>query len=156
MFPKVRSLSDVADEQERSERERLLDEAMSWLRTPYIHATGIKGVGIDCAMLLVRCVVDTGLREPFDPRPYPQHWHLHQNEERYQGWLARFGKQVETPTPGDVVVMRYGRVFSHGGFVLNQHQIIHAHAGDELCTIADMHMIEFKDRPMRFYSLWEA
>jgi cell wall-associated NlpC family hydrolase len=155
MFPRVRSLSDVADPVERQQREMLLAEAWTWLRTPYIHATGIKGVGVDCAMLLVRCVVDTGLRAPFDPRPYPQEWHLHKNEERYQAWLAQFGKQVEVPTPGDVVVMRYGRVFSHGGFILNEFQIIHAHAGDSLCEIADMHQIEFKNRAMRFYSLWE-
>lgn len=132
----------------------LLDEALTWLRTPYKHATGIKGVGVDCAMLLVRCVVDTGLREPFDPRPYAREWHVHQNEEKYDAWMARFGKRVERPTVGDVVVMKYGRVYSHGGFVLNDHQLIHSHAGEGQCLLADTFQSEFIGRPMKFYSLW--
>jgi hypothetical protein len=33
------------------------------------NCTDLKGVGVDCGMLIVRVFVDTGLCAPFDPRP---------------------------------------------------------------------------------------
>ena len=57
----------------------------------------IKGVGVDCAMLLVRVYCDLGLVERFDPRPYTQDWMMHRNEERYLGFLLKRARMVETP-----------------------------------------------------------
>jgi len=51
-------------------REKIVAEARSWIGTPYHNCADIKGVGVDCGMLLVRVFVDLGLVEPFDPRPY--------------------------------------------------------------------------------------
>ena len=68
-------------------------------------------------MLLVRVFVDTGLCPPFDPRPYPADWHLHRSEERYLGFVFDRGSEVAEPQPGDVMVLRYGRCYSHGGIV---------------------------------------
>ena len=49
----------------------------------------IPGVGVDCAMMLVRVFCDLGLVEPFDPRPYTRDWMLHRDDERYLGISAR-------------------------------------------------------------------
>ena len=63
--------------------ERVVAEAKTWLRTPYHHAADIKGVGVDCAMILLRVYQAVGAVPPeVDPRPYPADWFLHRDEER--------------------------------------------------------------------------
>jgi hypothetical protein len=88
----------------------------------------IKGVGVDCAMLLVRVYCDIGLVERFDPRPYTQDWMMHRNEERYLGFLLERARIVEKPDVGDVMLFRIGRCFAHGGIVskVDPLSIIHA------------------------------
>jgi len=113
---------------ETKQRAAIVDEARSWLKTPYHHQGDVKGAGVDCGMLLVRVFVDTGLCEPFDPRPYPHDWMLHRSEERYLGFIFDRTKEVTRPLPGDVMVFKYGRCYSHGGIVTcaNPVTIVHA------------------------------
>ena len=101
----------------RWQRARRGRRGATWLGTPYHNCADVKGVGVDCGMLLVRVFVDTGLVAPFDPRPYPADWHLHRSEEKYLGFVFDRGKEVAAPQPGDVMVMRIGRCYSHGGIV---------------------------------------
>ena len=68
-------------------------------------------------MLLVRVYCDLGLVEPFDPRPYVRDWMLHRDDERYLGFLIDRARIVSEPGPGDVILFRFGRCFSHGGIV---------------------------------------
>jgi NlpC/P60 family putative phage cell wall peptidase len=101
-----------------TERQRLIvAEAEKWLGTPYHHQGDILGVGIDCAMILVRVFCDLGLVPMIDPRPYPPDWHLHQSGERFLGWVQKYATRVHQPEPGDVPLFRFGRALSHGGIV---------------------------------------
>ena len=111
-----------------AQRAAVVAEARSWIGTPYHHMADLKGIGVDCAMILVRIFCDLGLVEPFDPRPYTRDWHLHRSEERYlQALLAR-ARRVGAPQPGDIVVFRYGRCFSHGGVVTSAAPLTIIHA----------------------------
>src|SRR6185437_10583982 len=74
---------------------RVLDEARTWIGTPYHHMADIKGVGVDCAMLPVRVFCDLGIVPLFDPRPYPHDWMLHRSDERYLGWVKQFAQRVD-------------------------------------------------------------
>ena len=67
---------------EAAERAAVVAAARAWIGTPYHHMADIKGVGVDCAMLLVRVYCDLGLVEPFDPRPYTQDWMMHQEDRK--------------------------------------------------------------------------
>ena len=102
---------------EDDQRHHVVREARSWVGTTYHPQGDIKGGGVDCGMLLVRVFVDTGLCEPFDPRPYADDWYLHRGEERYLGFIFDRTKEVAAPLPGDVMVFRYGRCYAHGGIV---------------------------------------
>ena len=110
------------------QRAAILAEARSWIGTPYHHMADIKGVGVDCAMILVRVFCDLGLVAPFDPRPYTRDWHLHRGEERYLAALLERAHLVARPEPGDIVVFRYGRCFSHGGIVTRAAPLTILHA----------------------------
>ena len=109
-------------------RADVVAAAREWCGTPYHHMADVKGHGCDCAMLLVRVFCDLGLVEPFDPRPYTRDWHLHRGEERYLGALLARSRLVVSPLPGDIVVFKYGRCFSHGGIVTNRSPLTIVHA----------------------------
>lgn len=98
--------------------EAIVAEARRWLATPYRHQADVLGVGVDCAMLPVRVFTALGLiPADVEPRPYAPDWHLHRSEEKYLGWVTRFADPVDTPQPGDLVLFRFGRCYSHGGLI---------------------------------------
>jgi cell wall-associated NlpC family hydrolase len=138
-----------------SKRQAVCAEAMTWLRTPYLHAADIKGVGVDCAMLVVRVYVAQGLAPAdLDPRPYPPDWHMHRSEERYMGWVQRFGERVDAPLPGDVVMWKFGRAFSHGAIVLDAAGgIIHAYREAGCVVLGSMHETALKAREHEIYRI---
>lgn len=114
-----------------------------------------KGAGIDCAMLLVRCWVDAGIFEEFDPRPYPPHWHLHHSEERYLAWMQSLGTEVLTPQPGDIAVYKVGRCFSHSGIVSKPGYVIHSYAYINMCMETEMRSGRLANREIKYFDLWE-
>lgn len=146
---------------EAEDRARVLREAMSWLGTPYHPCADIKGIGVDCGMLLVRVFVDTGLCAPFDPRPYPSDWHLHRGEEKYLGFIFDRCAEVAAPQPGDVAVFKIGRCYAHGGIVTRTDPVtlIHAYSRhmkvveDVLSTNIELSSAK---SAVRFFSYWAA
>jgi cell wall-associated NlpC family hydrolase len=112
---------------ESEQRAAVVAEARTWIRTPYRHMADRKKAGVDCAMLLVRVFVDTGLVEPFDPRPYSKTWFLHRDAELYLGHVLHYAREIfAAPRPGDIVLCRIGRLFAHGGIVSQWPRVIHA------------------------------
>lgn len=104
-------------------------EALTWLGTPWHHEGGVKGAGVDCAMLLVRVFGTVGLIPDIDPRPYPIDHMLHSPDERFLGWLQRYATEVvnvTTPRPGDVIIYKVGRCFSHAAIVTQWPCVVHA------------------------------
>ena len=76
-------------------RQRIVDEAKSWVGTPYVSNGMIKGKrgGTDCAMFPLAVYAACGLiPKEFDPRPYPPQWHVHRNEEKYVEYVLRFAE----------------------------------------------------------------
>lgn len=113
---------------EQQQRAAIVAAARQWVRTPYHNCADILGVGVDCGMLIVRVFVDTGVVPPFDPRPYNPDWMLHRNEEKYLEFFTTRCVQVETPGPGDLILFRYGRSYSHGGIITETDPITVVHA----------------------------
>lgn len=105
----------------------IVNEAMSWDGTPYHHHGRIKGVGVDCAMILCEVYHAVGLVERVDPGNYPTDWHQHQHREMYREWLERYADKVDDPQPGDVLLYKFGKVGSHAAIVLDYPKVIHAY-----------------------------
>jgi cell wall-associated NlpC family hydrolase len=155
-----------ASPQEAAARKRFIEEAFTWVGTPFRDCADVKGRNgaVDCAMLLVRCAVDTGLVAPFDPRPYSPRWHVHRNEEKFLDILTSLGaRETETPRPGDVLVFRFGRTYAHGGILVNAHEVVHAYgaAGMVIVSRLDEPLLKYISfrkqllpRPMRCFDIW--
>lgn len=106
--------------------------ALQWNGTPYHHHGRVKGVGVDCAQLVAAVALETGIMSPelaVQIPDYPTQWHLHNREERLLALLDHFGC-VEVPKehtqPGDIVCFQFGRVTSHLGIKISEHEFIHA------------------------------
>jgi hypothetical protein len=144
---------------EADQRRAIVHEARSWVGTPYHNQGDIKGVGVDCGMLLVRVFVDTGLCKPFDPRPYSDDWYLHRSEERYLGFIFDRTKEVAAPLPGDVMVFRYGRCYAHGGVVTDVNPLTIVHAFQPARAVVEEDVarnvaLRHPARRPKFFSLW--
>jgi NlpC/P60 family putative phage cell wall peptidase len=149
------------DEIEMKQRAAVIAEARSWLKTPYHHQADVKGAGVDCGMLLVRVFIDTGLCEPFDPRPYAPDWMLHRSEERYLGFVFDRTKEVTRPKPGDVMVFRCGRCYAHGGIVTCANPITIVHAFQPAGAVVEEDVfsnivLSNPGRKSKFFSYWVA
>lgn len=143
------------DTRVRDERKRLVDEALTWLGTPYHHTGRVKGGGTDCGMLILQAFINTGLIADTEVEYYPIDWHLHRSAERYLGWVMRYCRRVEreTPFPGDIVVYRYGRCISHGALVIDWPRMIHAYLGLGV-VLADGNDADMQKRQSGIYSYW--
>lgn len=146
--------------QEWIERKLFVQCALSYVGTPYHHAARIKGVGIDCATMLVMAGHEAGLVENIDLPEYSPQWMLHRDEEKYLEILSRYCHEVEPPArPGDIAIWKIGRTFSHAAIVIEWPQIIHAVMNRKVSTDdAEKAMwLKFDDnnpRPMKLFSFW--
>ena len=131
----------------------VIEQAKSWLRTPYHHEGAVRGAGVDCAMLLVEVYSAAGLAEWFDPRPYPQQWMLHRSEERYVEWVLKYADEVETCEPGDICLVRYGRTLSHSAIIIEGSRVIHAYAREGFVSWGDLTQLPFAGRELHFYRM---
>lgn len=158
-----------ATEAEAAGRQAFVEEALTWVGTPFVNCADVKGPGgaVDCAMLLTRCAVDTGLVAPFDPRPYPPQWHIHRDEERFIAFLTeRLGaREIETPRFGDIAVWYFARTYSHGGVILNADEVVHAWFANRMVVrcrrdeslLSQMQvMATIRPRPVRYFDLWSV
>ena len=136
-----------------NQRQAIIDEAMTWLKTPWRHAAAIKGAGVDCGRLLIEVYANVGLIERYTPDYYPQDFALHSSDERFLANIERYAVQVEHPKQGDIAVWKFGRCFSHAAIVLTYPRIIHAKIGQGV--LLDLgNQGDLAGRDVRFYSVF--
>ena len=109
-------------------RARVVAAAREWIGTPYHHMADVKGVGFDCAMLLVRVFCDLGLVEPFDPRPTRATGFCIAAKSAISAFCWRARTRSPRRSPATSILFRYGRCFSHGGIVTAAEPLTIVHA----------------------------
>lgn len=142
--------------QEMKERAAVVEEALSWLGTPYHHMGRIKGAGVDCGMLLAEIYERAGVMPHVDPEPYPCDWHMHRDGERYQGLVAEHARRIPgPPQPGDITLFKFGRCLSHGAIVIEWPVVIHSFilAGEVVLDDAVANQ-DLAERLAGFWSPW--
>ena len=152
---------------ELDQRATVVAQSRRWRGTPYHHRAALLGVGVDCAQLLLQAFADAGLIAPFDPGEYNCDWHLHRSEERYLKTIEEYATQVdpdETPLsqrkplplikPGNILMWRVGRTFSHSAIVTEWPFIIHAYLPSRIVEEVDVRGTPMAERPIRIFSYW--
>lgn len=111
--------------------QRISDAAKKWLGTPYMNNTMVRGVGVDCAYLLVAALVDSGVMRAdwLEIENYSNEWHLHHSEEKYLKYVQQVADEVDMTSPikeGDFLLYQYGRCISHGAIYVGGGLVIHS------------------------------
>lgn len=138
-------------------RAAIVREAESWIGTPFHHAARVKGAGVDCLMLLAEVYERAGIIGRIEPPFYVPDWHLHRDVERYLAGLMQYAREIAGPRegtgplPGDIVLFRFGRTFSHGAIVTEWPRLIHAYWSIGVVR-GDATLHPLAHRPVRFFS----
>ena len=151
-----------------AERAAVVTAAKGWLGTRYHPCARVKGAGVDCLTLIAAAYEEAGVITDIDLPPYAPDWHLHRSEERYMEGVLQYAREIEGPPgPGDIVLWRFGRCFSHGAVVIDWPLIVHAYVGQG-CVLEDAERASWLNtigentgergnpRPRKFFSRWGA
>jgi cell wall-associated NlpC family hydrolase len=124
-----------------------VDEARTWLGTPFHHAARVRGAGVDCGQLLA------AVYAPQEQGPeYPPGWWQHGDREVLLDQVQAYAGEVDAPGPGDIALWKFGRCWSHAGIVVAWPVVIHA-LGGLAVTEEDVAANQlFRDRPVRFFT----
>jgi cell wall-associated NlpC family hydrolase len=152
-------------QQELIERNRVVKIAHTWLKTKYHHEGRVKGIGIDCAMLIAEVYIEADLIPRTDIGHYSPDWHKNKAQERYMEVVLGYAREVDAPLPGDMALWQFGRTFSHGSLVIEWPLVIHAYI-DQPCCLENVDQANWlkyrgekdsKPRPVKFFRLkqWE-
>lgn len=126
--------------------EKIAAAAMPWLGTPHVNQARVKGIGVDCGMLLIGALEDAGLIEmgAIEIAPYSNEWHLHHSEEWFLSYVKKYCVPITEADMaiGDFLMYQFGRCVSHGGIYIGNNQIIHA-VIDQGVILSDLNDVMF-------------
>lgn len=143
----------------KKQRQDVVDQALSWLQTPYHPCARLKGVGVDCAQFPAAIYHAAGMISEIPRFDYSPQWHLHQTEELYLQMVERHAVEIPgPPMPGDFVLFKVGNCWAHGAIVTDHPTIIHAVSGRGV-VLGNMEQDPFAkkrliNRSPRFFTLW--
>lgn len=136
------------------ERQVIISEARKWIGTSFHHEARVLGAGVDCGQLLIAVYGAHGYM-PLDYKlkHYSPDFAIHRDEEWYLSIVETFAKRVEVPGPADIVLYKFGRLFSHGGIVTEWPNIVHAWIGARQVLEVDAERLAaLVTKERRFYS----
>lgn len=134
-------------------RALVVKEAETWLKTPFHHEARVKGHGVDCGQLLIAVYGAFGyIPLDYSLAHYSPDFAQHRDREWYLEIVKEFAHQVTEPGVGDIVLFKWGRLFSHGGIVTDWPKIIHAWAITKCVIRFDAELYPLKDKPRLFFS----
>jgi len=152
---------------ELEERRRVVEEALTWRRTPFMWEQMVKGVGVDCGRFLVGALNGSGVRN-IDIKGVPHwspQWFLHKREGDPSPFIEQITRLIGAeyhlepgcaPLPADIVVAKCGRDWAHSALVIEWPKVI-ACASDHCVVVWDdiRTSPKFGKHALRYFDPWE-
>jgi NlpC/P60 family putative phage cell wall peptidase len=110
-------------------RQQIVDEARTWLNTPFHHQGRVKSVGVDCAGVVIGVAKALGLSD-FDTVDYAKQPNANAMTKVLNEHMVRI--PVNEATIGDVLHFAFDREPQHVGFITDI-GILHAYAQVRKC-----------------------
>jgi cell wall-associated NlpC family hydrolase len=138
-------------------REAVLQEARTWIGTPFRHQAMVKQAGVGCGTFLIGVYGACGFPVPKvdELGHFSKDWHFHKDQERYLAILQKFTKEVGAPQVADIILFRMGRAFSHSGIIVEWPKIIHANCAMGVGYADALRNPQLANRQMVFLSPFE-
>ena len=133
-------------------RLAIVREAKEWLGTPWHHEARVKGSGVDCGMFILEIGERVGAIPHVDPPHYSMDFMLHNEKEWYLETVLQYCVELEGPPylPGDIILFRHGRTYSHGAIVIDYPKIIHASFPDRCVCWEDVSILPWQAKKKKF------
>ncbi len=113
--------------------QRIVDEALSWIGTPYRHQGRRRGVGCDCLGLVMGVWQAVCGALPEQPRDYAADWAEADGTDRLLEAARKYcsEKAPERLAAGDLILFRWrpGLAAKHCAIALDADRMIHAYEG---------------------------
>ena len=132
-------------------QRKIIEEAISWEKTPWHHEAHVKGAGVDCGFLLIETYANCGLIPHLRPPHYPPDFMMHRSEEWFMETIMAHAFEVSDPQPGDAILYKHGRIFSHAGIVINWPTLIHASVPDKCVCYGDATLTPLSKRTYKLF-----
>lgn len=110
-------------------RERVVAVAREWLGTPFLPGECRKGRGCDCGSLLAGVFAEAGVIEPLALGKYDYLAPAMKGDPGYVELVRQHAEEIHESLaiPGDIVLYRLGRAFSHSALIVEWPRfVIHA------------------------------
>lgn len=159
-MPSILAGSHTSIQMSTTDNELIVTEALTWVGTPYHHQACVKGVGVDCAMLVAGVANAVGIEVLNTPTNYSTQWNLHNEDPWLIRVLEEYGcKQVpiEETKPGHIICFKVGHTFGHLGIMVSDTTFVHAciqrkSRGSELGVVTHVTLgAEWKRRHLATY-----
>ncbi len=130
--------------------DKIADAALQWLGTPHVNMAKSRGLGVDCGMLLIAALEDSGAIKPgaIEIEPYSNMWHLSHSKEWFKSYVEKYCDRAHVLQRGDFILYQYGRCISHGAVYVGDNTICHAYVetGVILSSIDDTILLDAHGR----------
>lgn len=149
-----------SSDNEQELRARLVKEAYSWVKTPYLHGCAIKGVGANCAMLMFGIAKGAGIlaTEVPTPKHFTAQAALHSKDERLLRYLLAYGfteTDEDHAKPGDILLYKNGLAHGHMAMMVTKTAVVHtlSPVGCKVNGFADGVLGTYS---RRYFTLWRG
>ena len=113
--------------------ERVVEEALSWIGTPYRHQASLKGIGCDCLGLVRGVWRALYGEEPESMQPYSPDWAEAGGSDPLLEAARRhfIEKPMTEMSAGDMILFRWkpAHAAKHLGILVSEQAFIHAYEG---------------------------
>ncbi|MHB8499700.1 MAG: NlpC/P60 family protein [Candidatus Acidiferrales bacterium] len=149
-------------EDEERIRRAVVEEALSWIGTPFVDHACLKGAGVDCGMLVYACYLAAGLDfGSLKPGYYSTQWFLGSTDEvclnAVKVWTREVpGPPERIPKPGDIVLFKTecSNLFNHSGVVTKWPQVVHAMNVRLGVAMGDVGIDVLRTKTIKIFSPW--
>lgn len=122
---------------------KIIEEAQSWINTPYRHQGAQKHIGCDCLGLVRGLWGNVYEAEPEVPKPYSRDWAEQTFDEPMLAAARKYcGEElsIENMHVGCLLLFRWqaGSAIKHAGILSQPHKFIHAY---ERISVTDSSLV---------------
>jgi cell wall-associated NlpC family hydrolase len=115
---------------EKQERDAVIKEAKTWLRTPYHPEARVKGAGCDCGTFILGVFENVGLIKHIELEHYPQDIACNCANPMYLKKIKEYCHEVNRDIiPGDIIMYKFDGALTahHCSIVIDDEYLIHSY-----------------------------
>lgn len=136
-------------------RAEIVRIAKKWIGARY-HVNGMLPYkACDCHTILIMTFAEARLIKLFLPEFYRPDFSFNTCKETYLQGVQKYGKEVQTKRPGDIILYRYAKLIDHAAIVIDEKGTMIDSCITRGVTYQDFNQEVNKNREVATFSFWE-